>query len=56
MQPGMVFTIEPAIAEGRCEEKMFPDGWTCATKDNSRVAQFEHTIAITENGCRVLTL
>ncbi|XP_065206187.1 methionine aminopeptidase 1D, mitochondrial-like [Planococcus citri] len=56
MEPGMVFTIEPAIAEGRFEEKMFPDGWTLATKDNSRVAQFEHTIAITENGNRILTL
>ncbi|XP_065213579.1 methionine aminopeptidase 1D, mitochondrial-like [Planococcus citri] len=56
MEPGMVFTIEPAIAEGRSEEKMFPDGWTCATKDDSRVAKFGHTIVITENGNRILTL
>lgn len=55
MQPGMVFTIEPAIGEGTEEAEILDDGWTLATADNSRAAQFEHTVAITDTGYEILT-
>ncbi|MEY4424535.1 MAG: hypothetical protein RJB56_162 [Actinomycetota bacterium] len=53
---GMVFTIEPMLTLGGYEWDMWPDGWTVVTKDKSLTAQFEHTIAITENGPEILTL
>jgi len=55
MTPGMVFTIEPCISEGDRRVKILADGWTAVTLDNSRTAQFEHTIAITDTGVEVLT-
>lgn len=54
--PGMVFTIEPMINLGSREIKLLPDGWTVVTKDHKPSAQWEHTIAVTETGCEVLTL
>ncbi len=56
IQVGMVFTIEPMLTLGGYEWDMWPDGWTVVTKDKSLTAQFEHTIAITENGPEILTL
>jgi methionyl aminopeptidase len=56
MLPGMVFTIEPMINVGRRETRLLGDGWTVITKDRSLSAQWEHTIAVTEDGCDVLTL
>jgi methionyl aminopeptidase len=56
LQKGMVFTIEPMINAGRYETKTLSDGWTAVTKDGKLSAQFEHTIAITDNGVEVLTL
>lgn len=56
LQPGMVFTIEPMINIGGTETETLRDGWTVRTKDGSRSAQFEHTVAITENGAEILTL
>lgn len=56
LRPGMVFTIEPMINAGRPETRLMTDGWTVRTADGSRSAQFEHTIAITENGPELLTL
>jgi methionyl aminopeptidase len=56
LSKGMVFTIEPMINEGRFETKTLSDGWTAVTKDGKLSAQFEHTIAITDNGVEVLTL
>lgn len=53
---GMVFTIEPMLTLGTHEWDMWPDDWTVTTKDKSWTAQFEHTIAITENGPEILTL
>jgi methionyl aminopeptidase len=56
LQKGMVFTIEPMINQGRFETKTLSDGWTAVTKDGKLSAQFEHTIAITDDGVEVLTL
>lgn len=53
---GMVFTIEPMLTLGTHEWDMWPDNWTVLTKDKSMTAQFEHTIAITEDGPEILTL
>lgn len=53
--PGMVFTIEPMINLGRRNTKLLPDGWTVVTRDRSLSAQWEHTIAVTEDGYDVLT-
>ncbi|HKJ17940.1 MAG TPA: type I methionyl aminopeptidase [Xanthomonadales bacterium] len=53
--PGMVFTIEPMINLGKRETKLLPDGWTVITRDRSLSAQWEHTIAVTEDGYDVLT-
>jgi len=56
MLPGMVFTIEPCVSEGGTSVQILEDGWTITTKDNSRTAQFEHTILINEVGIEILTL
>jgi len=53
--PGMVFTIEPMINIGRRETKLLPDEWTVVTRDRSLSAQWEHTIAVTDDGFEVLT-
>ena len=53
--PGMVFTIEPMVNVGRRETRLLPDGWTVVTRDRSLSAQWEHTIAVTEDGFDVLT-
>jgi methionyl aminopeptidase len=53
--PGMVFTIEPMINAGRKETRLLGDGWTVHTRDRSLSAQWEHTLAVTEDGCDVLT-
>jgi methionyl aminopeptidase len=52
---GMVFTIEPMINLGKRDTKLLPDGWTVITRDRSLSAQWEHTIAVTEDGFDVLT-
>jgi methionyl aminopeptidase len=53
--PGMVFTIEPMVNLGRRETRLMPDGWTVVTRDRSLSAQWEHTIAVTDDGYDVLT-
>jgi methionyl aminopeptidase len=55
LRPGMVFTIEPMINEGTWEAVVLEDGWTAITKDRKLSAQFEHTIAVTEDGVEILT-
>jgi methionyl aminopeptidase len=55
LKPGMIFTIEPMINIGRPDVKMLDDGWTAVTRDRSLSAQFEHSIGITETGCRIFT-
>jgi methionyl aminopeptidase len=52
---GMVFTIEPMINAGGHEWQLLDDGWTVITVDGSLSAQFEHTVAITQNGPEILT-
>jgi methionyl aminopeptidase len=53
---GMVFTIEPMINAGVKEAKTSKeDGWTISTADGERSAQFEHSLAITEDGVEILT-
>jgi methionyl aminopeptidase len=54
--PGMTFTIEPMINAGSKDVKLMPDGWTVVTRDHSLSAQWEHTVAVTEDGYEVLTL
>jgi methionyl aminopeptidase len=53
---GMVLAIEPMVNAGKAAVKVLADGWTAVTKDGSLSAHFEHTVAVTETGCRVLTL
>ncbi len=55
LRPGMTFTIEPMINDGAHEWVLLNDGWTVVTADGSLSAQFEHTIAITENGPEIMT-
>ena len=57
LREGMTFTIEPMINAGRREvAPEEDDGWTVRTADGSLSAQFEHTVAVTATGVRVLTL
>lgn len=55
MLPGMVFTIEPILSLGGQEIEILDDDWTAISTDDSRSAQFEHTILITDSGVEVLT-
>jgi methionyl aminopeptidase len=52
---GMTFTIEPMINEGTPEMRYLEDGWTVVTADDKLSAQYEHTIAVTADGCEILT-
>lgn len=54
--PGMVIAIEPMVNVGKGAIKSLDDGYTIVTKDGSRSAHFEHTVAITEKGPIILTL
>ena len=56
LRPGMVFTIEPMINEGVWEVEVLADQWTAVTKDRKLSAQFEHTVAVTQDGVEILTL
>lgn len=56
LEPGMFFTIEPMINAGTWETKTLGDGWTAITKDRSLSAQFEHTLAVTDDGFEIFTL
>ncbi|MFJ3220543.1 type I methionyl aminopeptidase [Kitasatospora sp. NPDC086801] len=57
LRPGLVLAIEPMLtAGGRGDYHTDPDGWTLRTTDGSRAAHIEHTVAITEDGPRILTL
>jgi len=52
---GMTLAIEPMVNQGAYEVEQDPDGWTYRTKDGSLSAHFEHTVAVTEHGCEILT-
>jgi methionyl aminopeptidase len=55
LAPGMTLAIEPMITAGGPEVVVRPDRWTIATADGSLAAHFEHTVAVTEDGPRILT-
>ena len=56
LKEGMVFTIEPMLNQGVRSVRTQADGWTVVTADGKLSAQFEHTVAVTGDGVRVLTL
>ncbi|HET7768685.1 MAG TPA: type I methionyl aminopeptidase [Chloroflexota bacterium] len=56
LRPGMVVCIEPMLNAGTGETKQERDGWTVRTADGRLSAHFEHTVAVTDSGPRVLTL
>jgi methionyl aminopeptidase len=56
LRPGMTFALEPMVTVSRTKVNVLSDGWTAVTADGSLSAQIEHTIAITAQGPRVLTL
>jgi len=53
---GMVLAAEPMINAGSYKTQTLKDGWTAVTRDGKCSAHFEHTIAITKNGCEILTV
>lgn len=55
LKPGMVLAIEPMFTTGRGAVRVLDDEWTVVSADRSLAAHFEHTIAITDDGPRVLT-
>lgn len=55
LRPGIVLAIEPMVNAGCSEVEILEDQWTVVTRDGSLSAHFEHTVAITDNGPRVLT-
>ena len=52
---GLTIAIEPMVNAGSAETRTLPDKWTVVTMDGARSAHFEHTVAVTESGPRVLT-
>ena len=54
--PGLVFTIEPMINVGTWKMRLLADGWTAVTEDGALSAQYEHTLTVTDDGVRVLTV
>lgn len=56
LKEGMVITIEPMVNMGAWQSEMEDNGWTAHTADGSYSCQFEHTLAITKEGPRILTL
>lgn len=55
LRPGMFFTIEPMVNAGKPAAKILADDWTAVTRDKSLSMQFEHTLAVTEEGYEVFT-
>jgi methionyl aminopeptidase len=55
MEPGMTFTVEPMLTLGGYDWYSWDDGWTILTEDGSWVAQWEHTVVVTEDGAEILT-
>ena len=52
---GMVLAIEPMVNVGDAGVRVLKDGWTAVTSDRSLSAHFEHTVAVTSDGCEVLS-
>ncbi|MUL64035.1 type I methionyl aminopeptidase [Mycobacterium sp. CBMA 234] len=56
LEPGSVLAIEPMLTLGTAKTVILEDEWTVVTKDGSRAAHWEHTVAVTDDGPRILTL
>jgi methionyl aminopeptidase len=56
LSPGMTFAIEPMINAGGPDVIIHSDEWSISTADGSLSAHFEHTVAITDDGPRILTV
>jgi methionyl aminopeptidase len=52
---GLTIAIEPMVNIGRADTRTLSDKWTVVTADGTRSAHFEHTVAVTDNGPRILT-
>ncbi len=55
LKAGMTLAIEPMLCLGRADVVVKNDGWTAVSADGSLAAHYEHTVAVTEDGCEVLT-
>ena len=55
MEPGMTFTVEPMLTLGGFDWYSWDDDWTILTRDGSWVAQWEHTVVVTDDGVEILT-
>lgn len=55
LKAGMVIAIEPMVNAGKPDVTVLPDGWTAVSTDGSMSAHFEHTVAVTVDGARILT-
>jgi methionyl aminopeptidase len=55
LEPGMFMAIEPMVNLGTHKGEVLDDGWTVVTKDRSLSAHFEHTVAVTDDGPRILS-
>jgi len=53
---GMALAVEPMLTGGGAETRELDDGWTVVTADGSRAAHWEHSVAVTDDGPRILTL
>jgi len=56
LHEGMTIAIEPMITAGSPDVYLHDDGWSISTEDSSMAAHFEHTVAVTADGPRILTL
>ncbi len=56
LRAGLVLAIEPMITQGGPKVRILDDGWTVVTADDKLAAHFEHTIAVTDDGPKILTL
>ncbi|MFN3505150.1 MAG: type I methionyl aminopeptidase [Caldimicrobium sp.] len=56
LEAGMVLAIEPMVSAGAWEVEILEDGWTAVTKDRSLACHFEHSVAITPSGPKILSV
>ncbi len=56
LMPGMTLAIEPMVNAGDYQVKVLKDGWTTVTADGTLSAHFEHTVVITEDGPKIMTV
>lgn len=56
LKPGMTLAIEPMVILGERFVRTLEDNWTVVTVDGTWCAHFEHTVAVTEDGCEILTV